>query len=290
MRLDRRRKSVLAGAAAGLATVGAAVAFATGPGEPETREIGVSWEARLVEAKARFCQGEDGFYAEARLHHQATSDRTTSSDPRFDGLVDFFQHELVRIGGDNSFLGHVDGTAHWYESDTGRKTATTRFMAVIKEPGTEAPDGYDMMGTMGGPSGNTDGIAYPYGELPRGDVYATFFAFEGEDEGGGTFAGRFGAKDEAINPSSDTTGGIVQSFNCQGDYEPVFPESAPRSAGAERASGRPLGRLAAPRRIPQRSRGTAAVADAERLPWWLSEVVPGHESGPLDEVLGLMGD
>lgn len=218
---SRGRRTLAGAVAAAAAGTACAVALAAaGSGTPQTEEVGGGWTAMLVSHAERTCTGTDGEYTERLMHYQAPADMTLASDPRFDGLLDFHLHQLyLTAPTDGLPVGHIDGTAHWFASDTGKETAFARINAVWRE-------GF-IDGALGG-RGRTDGFAVPFGDLPRADVYGTITL---EETVPGMLLGKLGSDKEALaNIGTPTQGAILQSFNCDGRYEPVDAGASPLTA------------------------------------------------------------
>ncbi len=250
-----------------MATVGAITAIAlaaAGPGTPQTTEVGSFFSGALISEAQRTCTGTDGGYTESLIHYQAPSSMTTSSDPRFDGLADFYVHELYLTSPtDGTPRGHIDGTIDWFASDTGPKTAFAKLIGIWH--GVEANFG-GIDGSIGGPSGNTDGYALPMGTLPRAALYGTVEL--GETALG--LSGSFGAGKESLtNPGTATTGALLQSFSCTGKYQPVAVGTmnpTTLSKSAQRAEIRTMRRRASGKKAAPKRAKLVVPAEAKLPP------------------------
>lgn len=259
----RRKGFIGAGAVAGAAAVASAVALAaTGPGVPETMEVpGGFAMGTLISQAERTCTGTDGDYTERLVHYQVAAANTMSTDPRLDGAMDVYLHELnLTAPTDELPVGHVDGTAHWYASDGGPKTAWARVTGIWREGLIDA--------TVGG-AGRTDGYVLPSGDLPRADMYGALSLNETVP---GQLQGQFARGKQAV---FDTKGVVLQSYNCSGKYEPTDVGSMPLSEMSADRSTRQirLMRRASVRTLtPRQARGQRMTV---RIPATAKPLSPG---------------
>jgi hypothetical protein len=188
-----RRAHVVFGAAVLSAIICGTTSTAVAQGNgPRTEPVTGTFSGSPVNARQRFCSGQDGLYLEIRGHFSGT---ITSSDPRLTGTLDFMaEPALVNVA---TGLGTFRGRFR-VSDESGRQTAQGEFFTVVTEASLN--------------HGFAVGHVTNAGNGPAASFFATF---ESRLDAALNVTGRFGGSGDPRLPA------VVQGGHCSGPFTQV---------------------------------------------------------------------